>query len=194
MQVFTPRCRICKKEYQCTIARIDEWRLTKRSQGLFHKNVGFFFIFMCMFNMFFLIAFQFKAYTSALVFISLYYASLVKVYQSVRAFRSTLSHKITGMVIKGGWLLTVEGELAKLRRRKVLEYEKVHGKQVLDDEESGGIPEEALAPTRADKVSSPYHTSGGEEVAKRVEREKYRTRLNVCGPTVYYCLTCVLEC
>jgi hypothetical protein len=155
VQVFTPRCRICKNEYQCTIARIDEWRLTKRSQGLFHKNVGYFFIFMCLFNMFFLIAFQFKAYTSALVFISLYYLSLAKVYQSVRAFRSTLSHKITGMIIKGGGLLTVEGELAKVRRRKVLEYEKVHGKQVLDDEESGGIPEEALAPTRADKVSSP---------------------------------------
>ena len=153
IQVFTPRCRCLGKEYMCTIARIDEWRLTTRSQGLFHKRVGYFFVGVCMFNIFFLVAFQFRAYTASMVFISLFYVCLVIVYQRVRAFRSDIAHNIRIMILGGG-PTTVEEELEKTRRRKQADYEKVHGKS--SDPEEGGIPEEVLEPTRADKVWKDY--------------------------------------
>lgn len=134
-QVFTPRWKCGKSRYECKVRRIDRWRLTTRSQKLFHVDLGYWFILMCMFNIFFLVSFQFKDMISALTFMCIYYVCLVQCYlktSSFKKFRNPLK-------------LTVEDELLATRAKK----DKIHAKSGAkkrvdgpegDSEEGRGTP------------------------------------------------------
>ena len=107
-EVFVPRGKLCKR-LTCgmKIRRIDRWRLTTRSQKLFHRNLGWWFVLMCMHNIFFLVAFQMKDMISALCFMVFYYVSLVQTYLKVGAFRK----------FRPPLKLTVEEEMLATRAR-----------------------------------------------------------------------------
>ena len=155
LQVFTARLPFGP----CTIRKVHKWRLTKRSRVILHKKIGFFFFLTCLFNTLFLVAFQFRAYVTSLIFMVFYYVFLLLLYLRSASFKK----------FKRPPNVNVQDELKKI--------------ETTNDAMAKKREEAHLAPT-----GRPRRRKPGTGNLSRADKVKLRDHLPACAPSGRCCL------